>query len=150
MRAGRISMAVAAMATMGVFAGTTGAYAAGGTSGNGFRASACPGSVIGTYQLHAPGGAAHPNARVKVYYSTNNGGTNCAVLLDNEAGDHWMRVTIGGRPEVPVNSASDYGTFSSYAGAVGIRGTNGQCVHVTGTIRDNGREYDFARYAWCG
>ena len=140
---------MAALATVGLFASSTAAWAAGGTGGNGFRASACPGSVIGSYPLRDGGGTAHPNARVNVYYSTNSGGTNCAVLLDNEAGDHWMRVTIGGRPEVPVNWASDYGTFSSYAGAVGIRDTNGQCVHVTGTIRDNGREYDFSRYAWC-
>ena len=149
MKAGRTSMAVAAMAAVGVFAGASAAYAGGGTGGNGFRASAGPGSVIGSYQLHASGGAAHPNARVQVYYSSANGGTNCAVLLDNEAGDHYMRVTIGGRPEVPVDWASDYGTFSSYAGAVGIRSTNGRCVHVTGTIRDNGRDYDFQAYSWC-
>ena len=133
-----------------MFVGTAAAHAGGGTGGNGFRASACPGGVIGTYQLRDGGGTAHPNARVQVYYSSANGGTNCAVLLDNEAGDHYMRVTIGGRPEVPVNWASDYGTFSSYAGAVGIRSTDGQCVHITGTIRDNGREYDFGAYSWCG
>ncbi|GAA4124293.1 hypothetical protein GCM10022415_30170 [Knoellia locipacati] len=150
MKASRRGMVVAATAAIGVLAGATAAYAGGGTGGNGFRASACPGSVIGTYSLQASGGATHPNARVKVYYSTASGGTNCAVLLDNEAGDHYMRVTIGGRPEVPVDWASDYGTFSSYAGAVGIRNTNGRCVHITGTIRDNGRDYDFGRYAWCG
>lgn len=142
-------MTVAGLAAVGVFASTTAAYAGGGTGGNGFRASACPGSVIGTYALTS-GFATHPNARVKVYYSSANGGTNCAVLFDNEAGSHFMRVTIASNPERPANSASDYGTFASYAGAVGIRGTDGDCVWITGTIADNGRDDEFARWGWCG
>lgn len=146
MRATR-TMAVAGLAALGVFASTTAAYAGGGTGGNGFRASGCPGSVLNTYPLKS-GTLAHPTARVKVYYSSANGGTNCAVVLDNKAGSHFLRVVIQNVPERPTNSASDYGTFTTYAGAVGIRNTNGKCVWVTATIRDNGRDYDFARWDW--
>lgn len=144
------TMAVAGLTALGVLASTTAAYAGGGTGGNGFRASGCPGSVLGSYPLKAPNGDAHPTARVKVYYSSTTGGTNCAVLLDNTAGSHYMRVTISDNPERWLNWASDYGTFTTYAGAVGIRRTDGSCVWVTGTIHDNGRDYDFARWGWCG
>lgn len=145
------TVAVAGLAAVGLFASSTAAYAGGGTGGNGFRASSCAGNLLGEYRLwRANHTIAHPTARVKVYYSAAGTGSNCVVVLDNTSGSHWMRASIGSYPEAPVNWAADYGTYTTYAGAVGIRGTTGDCVDVEGTIRDNGYEFNFKRWGWCG
>lgn len=64
----------------------------------------------------------------QIYYSSANNGTNCAVLVAKKwAGTkHPMGInlSVDGRAGIQVNN----GMFSSYAGPVTQKNTNGHCV----------------------
>lgn len=82
-----------------------------------------------------------------LYYSSANGGTNCASLVAKKfAGPrHYMSVGIN------VSGRSGYkedeGQYSSYAGPVSQTGTDGHCINlllwetVPGVV-DGGRTVD--------
>ncbi|MFJ2949078.1 hypothetical protein ACIO8H_15835 [Streptomyces sp. NPDC087226] len=93
----------------------------------------CPGSLVGTYNTPASG---EVWGQLRVYYSSANGGTNCAVLLAKKyyGSSHYMEVgiNISGR-----SGKLDSGAYQYYAGPVTVTGTNGHCIDVGGG-EDNG------------
>ncbi|MEV7890748.1 hypothetical protein ACWD3I_42080 [Streptomyces sp. NPDC002817] len=89
----------------------------------------CPGSLIDTYNSPATG---EVWAQLRLYYSSANGGTNCAVLLAKKYyGDvHYMEVGIS--ISGSSNTKLDYGAYKYYAGPVSVTSTNGHCIDVGG------------------
>lgn len=119
--------------------------------GNGYVTGYCPGSPIDSgdnTRLYDSSGRVHPTATIRLYYSTLNGGTNCAMVFDNEAGSHAMLAHIADN-KVQESFATDSGTFSTYAGGVAITHMNHSCVAWSGTIDDNGVTYSGGGYGHC-
>lgn len=85
----------------------------------------CSGSLVYSKNLTASG---EVWSTFKLYYSSANGGTNCAVLVAKKfAGTrHFMSVSlwVDGRS----GTDTDEGQFSSYAGPVTRTNTNGHCI----------------------
>ncbi|EFL40079.1 hypothetical protein ACFTZ8_35545 [Streptomyces fungicidicus] len=107
----------------GAFAATAGASEYG-----------CPGSLIDTYNTPASG---EVWGQLRLYYSSANGGTNCAVLLAKKyyGKSHYMEVGINITGS--SNNKLDYGAYSYYAGPVTVTSTNGHCIDLGGG-EDNG------------
>lgn len=117
---------------------------------NWYVGTSCPGGQIDSGSLY--GGkdryglpaSPHPTARWYLYYSPNDGGTNCLIVRDNMAGSHLMSAAISDGPMYMgkySSWATDQGTYSTYAGAVGVRGMKGKCVGWEARITDNGWMY---------
>jgi len=80
----------------------------------------CPGSVVDSDDW--------VNFSWYLFYSPENGGTNCAIVRNRSGRKQWMSLTIrksGGNWVTP-----DEGQFSSYAGPKQVIGTNGKCVEI--------------------
>ncbi|WP_411082658.1 hypothetical protein [Streptomyces sp. cmx-18-6] len=108
-----------AMMTVGLAFGTTTTASA---------ASGCSGSLVGTYKLKQTNGTVMSTARV--YYSTANGGTNCAT---NTAGLYYGKVTqlsVAIERGNLTGRQSDLGDYKYYAGPVRVTGTNGKCINI--------------------
>ncbi|WP_051836323.1 hypothetical protein [Streptomyces sp. NRRL F-2580] len=90
----------------------------------------CAGNLKGSYNIMAHG---EVWSTIQVYYSSGNGGTNCAVNIARKyAGQRtYMQVHIG-RSNVDGEWVSDSGHYTSYAGPVNVTGTNGYCINVAG------------------
>ncbi|MFF9689422.1 hypothetical protein [Streptomyces sp. NPDC014623] len=90
----------------------------------------CGGSLVGQYNIKD--GAGSTWGTINVYYSSANGGTNCAVnVAKRYAGTpHLLEVNLfqGNR------KAEDEGKFSQYAGPVSLTSTNGDCITVSGWV----------------
>ncbi len=90
----------------------------------------CGGSLVGQYHIKDAGGSIW--STLNVYYSSANGGTNCAVnVAKRYAGTrHGLEVHIfqGDR------RADDRGKYSQYAGPVSLTSTNGRCITVSGEV----------------
>ncbi|MFJ3941786.1 hypothetical protein [Streptomyces parvus] len=90
----------------------------------------CGGSLVGQYNIK--GADKSTWGTINVYYSSSNGGTNCAVNVAKKyAGTpHGMEVHLfqGSR------RADDRGKYSQYAGPVSLTGTNGKCITVSGEV----------------
>jgi hypothetical protein len=88
----------------------------------------CPGSQIGSYNLIGTNNEVWSTAYL--YYSSADGGTNCASLVAKKfAGTrHQMKVAIwlgdGARK-------TDDGNYVSYAGPVSKTSSNGHCVSLS-------------------
>ncbi|MFH8493641.1 hypothetical protein [Streptomyces coeruleorubidus] len=89
----------------------------------------CPGSLIDTYNTPASG---EVWGQLRLYYSSANGGTNCAVLLAKKyyGTTHYMEVgiNISGSSDTKLDS----GAYSRYAGPVTVTRTNGHCIDLGG------------------
>lgn len=90
----------------------------------------CPGSQIDSY-ANVYGGVTY--GHTLLYYSSANGGTNCAVYVTshNVGKVRYMGVDIqrgtktnGGIAPLP----QDYGNYSQYAGPVSVTNADGYCV----------------------
>ena len=112
---------VAAVSALALIAATAPAAEAGGaTKGNGTLPSRCSGSKVGEKKK----GKFH----LEVYYSSANGGTNCAIFYNNTGQQQLLNLKISsldGR-----NLAEDNDFYYKYAGPVAIRGTKGKCINV--------------------
>ncbi|AJT41166.1 hypothetical protein [Psychromicrobium lacuslunae] len=70
-------------------------------------------------------------AFVEIWRSTRDGVTACAMLYDNQAGSHSLRIVLT-RPN--GDYSSDSGTFAYYAGGVVQKNMAGKCATVSGTV----------------
>ncbi|GAA1182567.1 hypothetical protein F4556_001523 [Kitasatospora gansuensis] len=103
----------------------------------------CGGSLVDTYDVRTSGGTKY--GQVNLYYSTADGGTNCAVTIDTYFGSGVskdMNVVVvkcvagsaqGSMCDVG-DSRIDRGYYSWYAGPVAVTGTASRCVRVLGYI----------------
>jgi hypothetical protein len=90
----------------------------------------CPGEVYQTIEIPGP-------AYILVWYSPADSGSFCAKTFDNEAGSHYMSVSI--RREDWQTVWSDSGTFTTYAGGVGVKGVDiPHCAYVSGKVTSGG------------
>ena len=95
----------------------------------------CPGYLLSGFPLPAKSGS--NTLKLYVYYSSANGGTNCAIARKSGA---WygkptdLSVTIwrssGSPDDLWPYAAWDIGDYKKYAGAAYITGTNGKCIDV--------------------
>ncbi|MFK0101677.1 hypothetical protein [Streptomyces sp. NPDC091040] len=93
----------------------------------------CSGSVVYSKNLMVESKAW---STAYLYYSSANGGTNCAVLVAKKwAGTrHFMHISIQ-LSGVDSGLKKDEGQFTSYAGPVTLTHTNGHCI--SGTMWEN-------------
>ncbi|MEU6918920.1 hypothetical protein [Streptomyces olindensis] len=103
----------------------------------------CSGNLIDTYSVKTDGGTKW--GVLNLYYSTANGGTNCAAVVDTYWGTGTTKLMVvniwkcragttpGGTCLIDQQD-HDSGNFSSYAGPVSVTGTASRCIHVDGTI----------------
>lgn len=99
--------------------------------------SSCPGSLLSGFPITANYGSG--SLKLYVYYSSRDGGTNCAILRKGgswygQDGDLYVEIwkTDKGNDARWPDSAYDDGNYRYYAGAVYITGTNGKCISVYG------------------
>ncbi|MER8073138.1 hypothetical protein ABTZ59_33250 [Streptomyces sp. NPDC094034] len=103
----------------------------------------CSGNLIDSYDVRTDGGTKWGVAYL--YYSTANGGTNCAAVVDTYWGTgttklmvaNIWRCTAGTQPGGTCyidQQSHDDGYYTSYAGPVSVTGTANRCIHVDGTI----------------
>jgi hypothetical protein len=97
----------------------------------------CPGYLLSGFTNPISRTSGSNTLKLYVYYSSANGGTNCAIARKSGA---WygkptdLSVEIwksswGAEAEWP-NAAWDIGDYKKYAGAAYITGTNGKCIDV--------------------
>lgn len=112
-------------------------------------ANGCSGSVE-HYQLYTtdnvPDNFNHGS--IDVYYSPENGGTNCIVVRGYNLGSgrHQMMARFGVAPKDDASAyrdgGTDYGEYYSYAGPIKITNTDGLCVVGYAEVVDSdGRTY---------
>ncbi|WP_206793161.1 hypothetical protein [Amycolatopsis sp. MtRt-6] len=94
----------------------------------------CPGTEIRNYGLPKllSNSLGEQAGVLRLWYSSANGGTNCAKVYDNMSGSHPMSVSI--RTERMTTPVTDSGTFSTYAGGVVVTRTDGLCIYVSGSL----------------
>ncbi|MBJ6639685.1 hypothetical protein H4K36_20780 [Streptomyces sp. DHE7-1] len=122
---------IATLATLGLTVAGLSLATATNASAAGYG---CSGSQIDSYNTTANGDVW---ATAYLYYSSANGGTNCAVLVARKyAGvSHYMTVAIN-KSGSSTWKGND-GAFSSYAGPVTVTGTDGHCINLK-FAEDNG------------
>ncbi|KJK56416.1 hypothetical protein [Saccharothrix sp. ST-888] len=105
----------------------------------------CSGNLVDTYDIKTNGGTGTKYGELNLYYSSANGGTNCAVAVDTHFGSGvtkyqgvWIwRCTAGSSAgDFCEYDQSDYddGTFAWYAGPATVTGTAGRCIRLFGRI----------------
>ncbi|MGW1711407.1 hypothetical protein ACWCP8_39780 [Streptomyces sp. NPDC002206] len=105
----------------------------------------CSGNLIDTYDVKTSNGVKY--GVVYLYYSTANGGTNCAVTVDTYFGTSTskdMSIFIGrcaagssaGSSCFQDQYTSDTGNYSWYAGPRSVTGTANRCVTLNGVIHN--------------
>lgn len=134
-----VATVVAAVSAVMLFAGPASAESYGPIK------SSCSGTKLATWQLEDGGVSL---GRTELWYSSVNGGQNCAITYNYLAGSVPTGVSLwidDGR------SSYDYDTYASYAGASYRNETNGHCVKVKGEVSGQGY-YDSFVTAWrnCG
>lgn len=90
----------------------------------------CSGTVVDTIRVsRTAGGPLYGYGYL--YYSSENGGTNCAVYVTamDVGVKRWMGVDIQKTGLAPV--VTDNGYYGTYAGPVAVTGTNGHCITAT-------------------
>lgn len=95
-----------------------------------YGVSQCSGSVVRHWSLHNE--IDEPAGLVQLWYSSANGGTNCAMAYDEASGKHYIQVTLR-RGDLSY-AGSDSGTYEYYAGGVAVGNTNGRCMYVTANL----------------
>ena len=106
-------------------------------------ASSCWGTKLETRFLNDPYSGRRVG-RVELWYSPQDGGTNCAITYNNGAGTAHTETYLivddnrnRNNPNVfdPADRLSyDHGSYNSYAGASFRRDTNGKCVRFGGKV----------------
>lgn len=98
--------------------------------------SRCSGLGFGTVirDDHLGGGV-----RLQVFYSSRDGGTNCANLLNTAGGAKDLEIYLS-FPNADGGGARDSGRYSSYAGSVLLKGTSNSCIDVMSRV--NGKSHD--------
>lgn len=137
-----VLVAGAALVTSTLFVGAGTAAATDNMPGK--PPSSCSGSLVSGFPKTKTMGSR--TLKLSVYYSSANGGTNCAIARKSGswAGKPtYLSVTIW-RSDVSGESswpyaAYDFGNYKSYAGAAYITHTNGKCINV---IADYGYSKD--------
>jgi hypothetical protein len=114
------------------------------TSSVAHAAYGCSGSLIDTYNVKTSSGVVY--GRIRLYYSSASGGTNCAVMVSTTAGGygvdgtylsvHLRRCaqTVPGSTCTVTAEKREAWYFIYYAGPVKVTSTAGRCVWVTGTV----------------
>jgi hypothetical protein len=95
----------------------------------------CPGYLLSGFPISAKSGS--NTLKLYVYYSSANGGTNCAIARKSGAWygkptDLFVEIwksSWGPEADWP-NAAWDQGDYKKYACAAYITGTNGKCIDV--------------------
>lgn len=79
----------------------------------------CPGDLVGTYQVG-------DSAQMKVWYSSENGGTNCIKTTSSKDSERYLYIwaALTGGDQV----TSDEGRYKSYAGPLTLTNTAGKCL----------------------
>ncbi|MCI3226289.1 hypothetical protein [Streptomyces sp. NP-1717] len=104
----------------------------------------CSGSLIDTYNVSTSGGTKY--GEIQLYYSTANGGTNCAVTVDTYFGSsvkkpiriHIIRCEASAPPgaycAASGGSVQDWDSYYTYAGPVSVTSMSGRCVRLSGGV----------------
>ncbi|MFC8532656.1 hypothetical protein ACFUJY_01665 [Streptomyces sp. NPDC057249] len=103
----------------------------------------CSGSLIDTYNVNTSSGTKY--GEIKLYYSTANGGTNCAVTVDTYFGSSVkkpIRINIirceasasAGSYCAAAGSMDDWDEYYTYAGPVSVTSMSGRCVRLSGSV----------------
>jgi hypothetical protein len=88
----------------------------------------CPGSQIGSYNLIGVNSEVWSTAYL--YYSSADGGTNCAVLVAKKFAGTTHQMKVGIRLGDGALKIDD-GNYEWYAGPVSKTSSNGHCVSLT-------------------
>ncbi len=133
--------AIAAASALALITATAPAAEAGTSrGGTGTLPSYCAGNYVG--------GKSNGGFRLDVFYSSSNGGTNCAILYNNTG----VRVPM----QLKIESfdyrdyALDTGNYVSYAGRVAIGGTARECIRIWAGATYGGRYYNLDTQGFCG
>ncbi|WP_371597561.1 hypothetical protein [Streptomyces sp. NBC_00564] len=103
----------------------------------------CSGSLIETLSVKTLDGTKY--GELKVYYSSANGGTNCAVTVDTRFSgtfkhmDAWVARCATNSTVSLCNwdkADPDSGTYQYYAGPVSITQTASRCIRAEGWIEN--------------
>jgi hypothetical protein len=121
-----------AFAVTGVMASAPAAQAAASVPAPYKLVSSCSGSMVSGFPKVLKNQLGDTQGSLRLYYSSANGGTNCAILYDVAPGAHAMTVTLK-RADLSYQG-SDSGTFETYAGGVAVTGAARQCVYTSGTL----------------
>lgn len=104
----------------------------------------CPGSLIESIPV-VTNDSGFRYGTLLVYYSSANGGTNCAVTYRSPgfSGKSNMEAAVGrcrDSSTVPLCSTDksdvDNGTYGTYAGPVSVTQTAGHCIVASGWIEE--------------
>ena len=115
----------------------------------------CPGNLIDTYAVKTGGGVKY--GEIQLYYSTADGGTNCAVTVDTRF-SHSVKKDIllsiwkcqsgvSAGYDCNYNGAAgqtDSGSYYSYAGPRSWTGMANRCVQLAGWVEDPSSNYSLA------
>ncbi|WP_157848309.1 hypothetical protein [Streptomyces exfoliatus] len=108
----------------------------------------CSGSLVDTYNVNTTSGTTY--GKIYLYYSTSNGGTNCAVVVDTYFGSstlkdmyiHIMRcpasTTPGSICAADGANPVDADRYYTYAGPVSVTSMAGRCVRISASLSDTG------------
>ncbi|WP_328449503.1 MULTISPECIES: hypothetical protein [unclassified Amycolatopsis] len=93
----------------------------------------CPGTELHKEGLPKPlkNQLGEQAGTLRLWYSSANGGTNCAKVTSDGNNPRSMSVSI--RTETSA-TVTDSGPYSTYAGGVVLTGTNGHCIYLSGNL----------------
>jgi hypothetical protein len=101
----------------------------------------CSGNLINTYDVKTSAGTKY--GQINLYYSTADGGTNCAVVVDTYWGSNVVKSFYIGIQRCPAGTTAgtyctgtvipDSGHYYSYAGPVSVTSTADRCVRIYAT-----------------
>ncbi|MFF7447570.1 MULTISPECIES: hypothetical protein [unclassified Streptomyces] len=103
----------------------------------------CSGNLIDTYDVKTSNGVKY--GVVYLYYSTADGGTNCAVTVDTYFGtrkhmaifiDRCAAGSVAGRSCASDQYDSDSGNYITYAGPRQVTGSANRCIKLNGVIHN--------------
>lgn len=138
------------LAALAAFAGaalvTPAAQAAPSTPAPYKLVSSCPGSSVSGFPKVLTNRLGDTQGSVHLYYSSVNGGTNCALVYDNASGSHQMSVTL--RRANLSYAGSDSGVYTTYAGGVAVTGTADTCVYLSASLQMG--PYSVDRFSYSG
>ena len=106
----------------------------------------CPGGLVAGFPKYLTNSQGDQQGRLFLYYSSANGGTNCAKVYDDASGSHNMSVRM--RRDDLSYQGSDSGYYSTYAGGVLVTSSNGKCIYVSGTLSMGSHSINQFRGSW--
>ncbi|WP_431681335.1 hypothetical protein [Kitasatospora sp. KL5] len=107
----------------------------------------CSGTLVDTYDLKTNGGTGTKYGEMYLYYSSADGGTNCAAAVDTHFASgvtkyqavYIYRCVAGTKPGDFCDydrSDKNTGNFTWYAGPAKITGTANRCIMLYGRVDD--------------